>query len=77
MIDSSCETLLLAIQQYKWKYDNKLGVTLRIPEHDWTSNYMDSVKYTALGLDYKTKQQVNTAYEYPDDYEVDDPYVGL
>ena len=77
VIDSSCETLLLAIQQYKWKYDNKLGVTLRIPEHDWTSNYMDSVKYTALGLDYKTKQQVNTAYEYPDDYEVDDPYVGL
>lgn len=73
-IDSSCEMLLLAIQQYRWKYDNKLGVTLRIPEHDWASNYMDSFKYMAQGLDYS---KIDTRYEYPDDYYQEESYEGL
>lgn len=76
-IDSSCEVLLQAIQQYHWKYDRKLGVTLRIPEHDWTSNYCDSLRYMAQGIHY-TKYDITTAgYEYPDDFIQDDEYEGL
>lgn len=78
VVDSSCETFLLALQQYRWKFDKKLGVTLRVPEHDWTSNYMDSFKYLALGLDYSPETIDRTAYEYPDDYTYeDDSYEGI
>ena len=79
VIDSSCDVLLLALQQYKWKYDRKLGVTLRIPEHDWASNYMDSFRYMAQGLEYSNKIDLNKndGYEYPDDYYPDEEYTGL
>ena len=78
LIDDSCETLLLAIQQYHWKYDTRLGVSLRTPEHDWTSNYTDSLRYTAIAANYNKKELLtDDEMGYPDDYYQDDEYSGL
>lgn len=48
----NCKDLLDAIQNYSWKYDQKLGVYLKAPLHDENSNYCDSLKYGALGIHY-------------------------
>lgn len=45
-----------AIQLYRWKYEAKLDITLPIPQHDWTSNFMDSLRYMAQGLSYTSTQ---------------------
>ena len=78
VIEKECDMLLLAIQQYRWKFDKTANVMLPIPLHDWTSNYLDSLKYMAQGLSYDTTA-VDTAYDLPDDdtYYGDDEYSGL
>ena len=54
-----CDDTVEAIQMYRWKYDQRVGVYLMTPEHDDSSNYMDSLKYLALGIHYnKTSKEV-------------------
>jgi hypothetical protein len=45
-----CDDLLGSIQTYRWKHDKRLDVFLSTPEHDDSSNDIDSLKYMALGL---------------------------
>ena len=46
------ESTMKSIQLYRWKYDKTLGVYLQTPLHDEHSNYMDSLKYMAIGIHY-------------------------
>lgn len=49
-IDESCELIRSAIQNYRKKYDSKLGVFLDSPVHDEFSHPADMVRYMAMGL---------------------------
>lgn len=51
-VDSSCERILLAIQNYRKKYDNNLGVYLDSPVHDENSHTADMIRYMAVGCKY-------------------------
>ncbi|RLC19723.1 MAG: hypothetical protein DRH56_11010 [Deltaproteobacteria bacterium] len=51
-VDESCEGTLAAIQNYRQKFDKRLGVFMGVPEHDDYSHYADVVRYSALGLTY-------------------------
>jgi hypothetical protein len=51
-IDSKCETIIDAIQNYRKKYDRSLGVFLKSPVHDEYSHTADMVRYIAMGLKY-------------------------
>jgi len=52
VIDPSLENTLLAIQNYRKKYDRTLGVFLGTDVHDIHSNYAASLRYMAQGLGY-------------------------
>jgi len=53
LIDSdNCTDLISAIQVYRWKFDKRLQVFLKTPEHDDASNPCDSLRYKALGIHY-------------------------
>jgi hypothetical protein len=72
-IDSSLEKFISAIQLYRWKIDTKLDVTLRVPLHDWCSNYMDSLKYMAQGVSFD-----ETVYDPYEENEIEDyEYEGV
>ena len=72
-IDSSLEKFISAIQLYRWKTDSKLNVTLRVPLHDWCSNYMDALRYMAQGTNFS-----ETIYDpYEEDKDEDYQYEGL
>ena len=66
IIDDGCENTLLAIQNYRKKYDKKTGMFLSTDVHDIHSNYAAALRYLAQGLTYtrvtnsipKTKEQV-------------------
>ena len=49
-IDESCELIRSAIQNYRKKYDSKLGVFLDSPVHDEFSHPADMIRYMAMGL---------------------------
>ena len=51
-IDSKCEVIIDAIQNYRKKYDRSLGVFLRSPVHDEYSHTADMIRYIAMGLKY-------------------------
>lgn len=51
-IDESCEGTIEAIQNYRQKFDKRLGVFMGVPEHDEFSHYADVIRYSALGLTY-------------------------
>mgnify|MGYP006899573645 CR=1 FL=1 len=52
VFDDSCINTLLALQNYRKKYDKRLGVFLGTDEHDIHSNYAASLRYMAQGLSY-------------------------
>ena len=70
-IDSSLDKFIKALQLYRWKEDTTLGVLLKTPLHDWTSNWMDSLRYMAQGTTYrstiedylKAPEKINYTYE--------------
>lgn len=47
-IDESCELIRSAIQNYRKKYDSKLGVFLDSPLHDEFSHPADMIRYMAM-----------------------------
>lgn len=51
-IDEECEVILGAIQNYRKKKDEKLGVFLDSPVHDEWSHPADMLRYMAMGLKY-------------------------
>ena len=51
-IDEDCEDTIVAIQNYRQKYDKRLQVFLGTPEHDDNSHYADVVRYSSLALSY-------------------------
>lgn len=51
-IDESCEIIRRAIQNYRKKYDSKLGVFLDSPLHDEFSHPADMIRYMAMGIRY-------------------------
>lgn len=53
-IDESCEIIRGAIQNYRKKYDSKLGVFLDSPLHDEFSHPADMLRYMAMGLRYSS-----------------------
>lgn len=55
-IDESCETIRLAIQNYRKKFDSKLGVFLDAPLHDEHSHPADMLRYMAMGYKYTPPQ---------------------
>ncbi len=55
-IDESCEIIRSAIQNYRKRYDQKLGVFLDSPLHDEFSHPADMLRYMAMGLRHKAPQ---------------------
>lgn len=53
-IDERCEAIVLAIQNYRKKYDKQLGVFLSSPVHDDHSHPADMIRYMAMGLKHYT-----------------------
>lgn len=51
-IDESCELIRSAIQNYRKKFDSKLGVFLDSPVHDKFSHPADMLRYMAMGCKY-------------------------
>ena len=51
-IDKKCVGLIAAIQNYRKRYDDKLGVFLDKDVHDIHSNYAASLRYKAQGLSH-------------------------
>ena len=52
IIDDKCENTLLAIQNYRKKYDKNTGMFLSTDVHDIHSNYAAALRYLAQGLTY-------------------------
>lgn len=71
VIDTELINTLLAIQNYRKKYDKTLGVFLGTDVHDIHSNYAASLRYMAQGLGYykvknsysKTKEEKWVEYK--------------
>ena len=49
-ITDNCENMVLGIQNYRKRFDKRLGVYLPTDEHDIHSNYAASLRYMAQGL---------------------------
>jgi len=47
--EEKTEELIEALVMYKQKYDEKRGIFLNQPEHDWTSHLADACRYLAVG----------------------------
>lgn len=55
---------LLALQNYRKKYDKRLGVFLGTDEHDIHSNYAAALRYLAQGLNYyRVKNSITPTLE--------------
>jgi len=61
-IDSSCEMIIGAIQNYRKKYDRSFNVFLDAPVHDEWSHPADMLRYMAMGYKNKPITQ-NLVYE--------------
>lgn len=72
-IDDSCTGTIEAIQNYRQKYDNRLGVYMGVPEHDKFSHYADVIRYSALGLTYNKVKQTQQVKD-PEVADFDDEY---
>lgn len=51
-VEEDCEIILNAVQNYRKKRDEKLGVFLDSPVHDEFSHPADMLRYMAMGLKY-------------------------
>jgi len=58
IINSKCENTILAVQNYRKKFDKTLGVYMNTDVHDIHSNYMASLRYMAQGLGYEAVKGV-------------------
>lgn len=56
-----CETLVAALSQYHAKWDLEKKALSKEPEHDWTSDYADAVRYNAVT---PTVEAWNTEIDY-------------
>ena len=52
-IDTSCETTIAAIQNYRKAFNDQLGVFLDKPVHDEHSHPADALRYLAMGLKHR------------------------
>lgn len=52
-IDSECDLIVKAVQNYRKKYDSKFNVYLDAPVHDQFSHTADMLRYLAMGIKYK------------------------
>lgn len=43
-----CKTLIDALSNYRYKWDQEKRALSKTPEHDWSSDYADSVRYYAV-----------------------------
>jgi hypothetical protein len=70
IIDESCETIRGAIQNYRKRYDQKLGVFLDAPLHDEFSHPADMLRYMAMGCKYRkpTDNLVTGGYRHYSSY---------
>jgi hypothetical protein len=57
-IDESCTIIRTAIQNYRKKYDDKLGVFLNSPLHDEHSHPADMIRYMAMAFKYKRPKDI-------------------
>lgn len=57
IFDDEAENILLALQNYRKKFDKRLGVFLGTDEHDIHSNYAAALRYMAQGLNYHMVKQ--------------------
>lgn len=62
--ETTCNTFLDALSQYRKAWDDKAGMFRDAPFHDWTSHYADMLRYWAVS--YKGQ---NEAYEASWDFE--------
>lgn len=81
-VDESCELIRRAIQNYRKKFDKKLGVFLDSPLHDEFSHPADMVRYMAMGLRYsaptdnytigrfKERRHISSTYIANDGYDI-------
>ena len=60
IVDDGAENTLLALQNYRKKYDRRLGVFLGTDEHDIHSNYAAALRYMAQGLSYHRVKNTRT-----------------
>lgn len=45
-----CASLIEALQNYRWDYNQRLGELKSMPVHDWSSHAADALRYLAVGL---------------------------
>lgn len=72
VIDNSCQKCLLAIQNYRRKFDKNYSVYLETPVHDEYSHTADMLRYMAMGCKYyrPTDIFVNTYYNMQKSYNL-------
>lgn len=47
--ETKCRSLIEALQNYRWDYNEKLGQFKSHPLHDWSSHAADAFRYLAVG----------------------------
>ena len=75
IIDEKCEGTIAAIQNYRQKFDKRLGVFMGVPEHDEFSHYADVVRYSALGLTYSKVKNTRHIKDIDPDFDELDEFV--
>jgi hypothetical protein len=75
-INNDCVKLLLAVQNYRQKYDEKYKVFLDAPIHDEHSHPADALRYLAMGIKHTppvrsyVKSKVTTRYSTPTGFAI-------
>lgn len=60
-----CKKFISAAKQYHKKWDEVRGTFSEVPFHDWTSNPMDMLRYTALVEDQMTNKEEGEELDQP------------
>lgn len=77
IIDEKCTGTIEAIQNYRQKFDKRLGVYMGVPEHDEFSHYADVIRYSSLGLTYnkiKNTEHIKTDSDFSSDDNLPEEY---
>ena len=77
-IDEECIDTIDSVQNYRKKYDKRLGVYLGTPEHDKYSHFADVIRYSALALTYSKVKSTEELEDEEEEDEIDDAdYEGV
>jgi len=68
--DKNTEHLIEAARQYRKEWDDKKRCFHDRPYHDWTSDFMDALRYLALSIRRQDSQKKITQTHAENEYEI-------